>query len=50
MEMQPDMPGETVPISKSELQEAASALHKHVTVEYWGYAISEGGKGLSPGS
>jgi arylsulfatase A-like enzyme len=37
-----DFDGEAIPLSRSELQEAASARHEHVTVEYWGYAASEG--------
>ncbi len=38
-----DFDGEPIPLSKSGLAEAAKSRHEHVTVEFWGFAGSEGG-------
>jgi arylsulfatase A-like enzyme len=37
-----DFDGEAIPLSKRELEEAATSRHEHVTVEFWGFAVSEG--------
>ncbi|EAQ83082.1 hypothetical protein CHGG_10900 [Chaetomium globosum CBS 148.51] len=34
--------GEGIPLTKGELKEAVETRHEHVTVEFWGLAISEG--------
>ncbi|KAK3321998.1 alkaline-phosphatase-like protein [Apodospora peruviana] len=37
-----DFDGEAIPLRKSELESATTSRHEHVTVEYWGFAITEG--------
>ncbi|KAK4152205.1 hypothetical protein C8A00DRAFT_44705 [Chaetomidium leptoderma] len=34
--------GEAIPLSKRGLEEAVESRHEHVTVEFWGFAASEG--------
>jgi arylsulfatase A-like enzyme len=40
-----DFDGITVPLSKPAIVEARKNRHEHVTVEFWGLAVSEGGLG-----
>lgn len=40
-----DIDGVSIPLSKRGLEEAVGTRHEHVTVEYWGYAMSEGAWG-----
>jgi len=37
-----DFDGEAIPLTKTELEDATTTRHEHVTVEYWGFALSEG--------
>ncbi|KAL2130068.1 hypothetical protein VTI74DRAFT_6925 [Chaetomium olivicolor] len=37
-----DFDGEAIPLGKRELEEAVKTRHEHVTVEFWGFAASEG--------
>ncbi|KAK3367516.1 alkaline-phosphatase-like protein [Podospora didyma] len=37
-----DFDGETIPLRRAEFEDAAVSRHEHVTVEYWGFAITEG--------
>lgn len=37
-----DFDGEAIPLSRRELDEAAASRHEHATVEFWGFAVSEG--------
>lgn len=37
-----DFDGEAIPLRKGELGEAVKRRHEHVTVEFWGFAASEG--------
>jgi hypothetical protein len=37
-----DFDGEAIPLTKAELEEAVHSRHEHVTVEFWGFAASEG--------
>jgi arylsulfatase A-like enzyme len=37
-----DFDGEAIPLTQRELEEAVNSRHEHVTVEFWGFAASEG--------
>ncbi|KAK0610572.1 alkaline-phosphatase-like protein [Bombardia bombarda] len=37
-----DFDGEAIPLRKEELDNTTTLRHEHVTVEYWGFAASEG--------
>ncbi|KAK1753397.1 arylsulfatase-like protein [Echria macrotheca] len=37
-----DFDGEAIPLGAEEIDAAAETRHEHVTVEYWGFAASEG--------
>ncbi|KAK0724685.1 alkaline-phosphatase-like protein [Lasiosphaeris hirsuta] len=37
-----DFDGEAIPLREKEIAAAATTRHEHVTVEYWGFAASEG--------
>lgn len=37
-----DFDGEAIPLSQETLEEAEETRHEHVTVEFWGFAVSEG--------
>jgi len=37
-----DFDGEAIPLSKKGLEEAIVSRHEHVTVEFWGFAATEG--------
>jgi len=37
-----DFDGEAIPLTKSGIEDAAGTRHEHVTVEYWGFAATEG--------
>ena len=37
-----DFDGEAIPLTSTDLQSATQPRHEHVTVEYWGFAASEG--------
>ncbi|KAK4186296.1 alkaline-phosphatase-like protein [Podospora australis] len=37
-----DFDGEAIPLNQNDLEVAVSTRHEHVTVEFWGFAVSEG--------
>ncbi|VBB81242.1 Putative arylsulfatase [Podospora comata] len=39
-----DFDGEAIPLSRKDIEDTVKTRHEHVTVEFWGFAVSEGGK------